>query len=128
MVTPGALVVEDDKDVAELYGHVLTALGFQTEIVRAGTAALAHLDTIIPAVVILDLHLPPPVGGIDVLRQIRADLRLAHTRVIVVTGHPELAETVCGKADGVLLKPIDVDQLSALVGKLYPIPNTIEHI
>jgi hypothetical protein len=40
--------------------------------------------------------------------------------VIVVTGHPELAETVRDEADVVLIKPVDVDQLSDLIVRLHP--------
>jgi CheY-like chemotaxis protein len=120
MTNPHALVIEDDKDVAELYGRVLESLGFETEIVRTGEAASARLTGSVPAVVVLDLHLPPHISGIDVLHQIRADQRLAETRVIVVTGHPELAETVRDEADVVLIKPIDVDQLSDFITRFHP--------
>ncbi len=120
MINPRALVIEDDKDIAELYGRVLESLGFETEILRTGEAALARLAVIVPAVVLLDLHLPPHVSGSDVLHQIHADKRLAETRVIVVTGHPELAETIGDEADAVLIKPVDVSLLSDLTARLHP--------
>jgi two-component system response regulator GlrR len=120
MTNPRALVIEDDKDVAELNGRVLESLGFETEIIRTGEAASARLTIIVPAVVLLDLHLPPRISGIDVLHQIRADQRLMETRVIVVTGHPELAETVRDEADAVLIKPVDVSMLGDLIARLHP--------
>lgn len=120
MVNPRTLIIEDDRDVAELYGRVLESLGFETEIIRTGEAASARLTLVVPAVVLLDLHLPPRISGIDVLHQIRADQRLTDTRVIVVTGHPELAETVGHEADAVLIKPVDVSELSDLIARLYP--------
>ena len=43
--------------------------------------------------------LPGHVSGTDILRQIRADKRLIETRVIVITGHPELAEAIRDEAD-----------------------------
>jgi CheY-like chemotaxis protein len=69
---------------------------------------------------LLDLNLPPHVSGSDVLHQIRADKRLAETRVIVVTGHPELAEAIGDEADAVLIKPVDVSVLSDLIARLHP--------
>jgi CheY-like chemotaxis protein len=120
MINPRALIIEDDKDVAELYRHVLESLGFETETIRTGEAASARLTIIVPAVVLLDLLLPPHISGADILHQIRADKRLTETRVIVVTGHPELAETVGDEADVVLIKPVDVAQLSELVAHLHP--------
>ena len=120
MNNPSALIIEDDKDVAELYGRVLESLGFAFEIMRTGEAALAWLTASVPDVVLLDLHLPSHVSGTDVLHHIRADQRLAETRVIVVTGYPDLAETVRDEADLVLLKPVDVSQLSDLVARMRP--------
>jgi CheY-like chemotaxis protein len=120
MIHPRALIIEDDKDAAELYRHVLEPLGFQTEIIRTGEAASARLMDVVPAVVVLDLHLPDHTSGTDILHQIRADKRLTETRVIVVTGHPELAETVSDEADAVLVKPVDVSQLSDLIAHLHP--------
>jgi CheY-like chemotaxis protein len=73
-----------------------------------------------PAVVLLDLHLPVRLSGTDILHQIRADKRLTETRVIVVTGHPELAETIGDEADAVLIKPVDVSTLSDLIAHLQP--------
>ena len=119
-----ALVVEDNPDVAALYRHVVESLGFETEVLRSGEAASARLEMIVPAVVVLDIHLPVHVSGTDILRQIRADKRLTRTRVIVVTGHVELAETIRDDADAVLIKPIDVSQLSSLITQLLPRDRT----
>ncbi len=115
-----ALIIEDDKDVAELYHQVVESAGFAAEVIRTGEAALTRLAVTTPAVVLLDLNLPPHVSGADVLRQIRADKRLAETKVIVVTGHPDRAEAVRDQADLILLKPVDVSQLSDHIARLRP--------
>ena len=112
-----ALVIEDDKDVAIIFAEALRMAGCETEIIRAGDAALARLAAAVPDVVVLDLHLPR-VEGIDILRQIRADARLAETRVIVVTGDPPAAEGLQDLADLVLIKPVGLDQLSNLATRL----------
>ena len=120
MGKPRALAIEDDKGIAELYGHVLESLGFETEIIRTGEAALVRVATVAPALVLLDLNLISRVSGSDVLYRIRADRRLTKTRVIVITGYPVLADTVRDRADAVLIKPVDVKELSELIGRLYP--------
>jgi len=120
MNTPSALIIEDDKDVSDLYSHVLESSGFTTEIISTGEAALARLAASVPDVVLLDLNLPSHLSGVDVLHHIRADQRLAGTRVIVVTGYPDLAETLRDEADWILLKPVDVNQLSDLIQRLRP--------
>ena len=121
MANPRALVIEDDKDISELYGRVLESLGFETEIIRSGEAASARLTAVVLAVVLLDLHLPGHASGSDILHQIRADKRLVETRVVVITGHPELADTIRDEADVVLNKPVDVEQLSDLISRLHPV-------
>ncbi len=115
---PVILVVEDDKDVAEFYGHALEASGYEPEITRTGEAALERLAVIVPDVVLLDLKLTPHLTGADILHYIRSDQRLVETRVIVVTGHPDLAETVKAEADRIMIKPIDMSQLSDMVARL----------
>jgi CheY-like chemotaxis protein len=124
MMARFALIVEDNPDVAALYRHVVESLGLETEVLRSGEAASARLEMIVPAVVVLDMHLPVHISGSDILRQIRADKRLTRTRVIVVTGHVELAETIRDDADAVLIKPIDVSQLSNLITQLLPRDRT----
>lgn len=120
MAKPRALAIEDDKEIAELYGHVLESLGFETEIIRTGEAALVRLTAVAPAVVLLDLNLLSRVSGSDILHRIRADKRLTGTRVVVITGHPVLADTIRDKADAVLIKPVDIGELSDLITRLHP--------
>jgi CheY-like chemotaxis protein len=67
--------------------------------------------------VVLDLHLPH-VSGEDLLAQIRSDDRLAHTRVMLATADPLMAESLRAKADLVLIKPISFSQLRDLSKRL----------
>ncbi len=116
---PLALIVEDDKRQSTVFDHALRQAEFETEVIRDGEQALARLAVIIPVVVILDLHLPK-VSGKDILYQIRADPRLEHTRVLLATADPRLAETMRAEADLVLLKPISFNQLRDLAKRFNP--------
>ncbi len=111
------LVIEDDADLSLIFSQALQAAGFEAEIICAGDEALARLEATTPDIVVLDLHLPR-VAGTDILRRIRADPRLAHTRVIIATAHPHMAESLRGEADLVLLKPISFSQLRDLAAIL----------
>ncbi len=115
-----ALVIEDERDEAVFFAHAMQAAGFETEIIRAGDTALARLAVVVPDVVVLDLHLPR-IAGADVLHQIRGDARLAETRVIIVTGDPQMAESLRDEADLVLIKPIGFDQLCGLAARLVSV-------
>lgn len=115
-----AIIVEDDKDTATLFGHILNFVGFETEIMGEGNKALNRLAETEPVLVLLDLQLSSDVSGVDVLDYILDDPRLAETRVIIVTGHPHMAETVQDKVDLVLVKPISAPQLASLVSRMCP--------
>lgn len=117
MTRPIALIIEDDRDIAALFRHVLDIAGYQTEIVLHGEQAMRVLESTHPDIVLLDLHLPG-VPGEQILKQIRADERLKRVPVVVVTAHSEIADQLSAEADLVLLKPVNLDQLSILVQRL----------
>ncbi len=119
MSNPLALIIEDDPDAATIFSEALQAAGFETEIVRTGDKALKQLAVTTPDAVVLDLHLPH-VSGTDILRQIRADARLAKTRMIIATADPRMAELLRDQTDLVLLKPISFSQLRDLAARLRP--------
>lgn len=120
MMGSKALVIEDDLDTAALYGHILEFLGFQTEIIRSGEQALGRLRQTVPDVVLLDMQLSHQVSGGTILKYIHQDARLEQCCVIVITGHPNLAEEVEQQVDLVLIKPISAKQLSTMVLRLCP--------
>ena len=119
MTDPLALIIEDDPDLANIFAKALRAAEYEIEIIRDGTAALERLSGTEPAVVVLDLHLPY-VSGKTILHHIRADRRLAQTRVMLTTADSILADTLRSEADLVLLKPISYGQLRDLAVRLRP--------
>ena len=114
-----ALIIEDNIDAATIFSEALEAARFDTEVIQSGDVALARLAATRPDVVVLDLNLPR-VSGAEILRQIRADARLAQTCVIVATAHPRMAEGVRDEADLVLIKPVSFTQLRDLATRLAP--------
>jgi len=120
-----AFVIEDEPDLATIFSEALRSVGFETKVITFGDVALEELQTSIPAVVVLDLHLPH-ISGTEVLKQIRADERLSETQVIVATADAALAESIEVNADLVLLKPISFLQLRTLAERLKTFPNQSE--
>lgn len=115
-----ALIIEDDQDTASLFSHILEFIGFRTEIVRDPERVFTLLDRTRPDIVLLDIMLGQNVSGINILDYIKGDERLSTCRVIVITGYPNLAESIEDKADLVLLKPISAKQLSTMVLRMVP--------
>ena len=112
-----ALVIEDNKDLATIFSLTLEMAGFETEIIRAGDAAIARLAGLEPRLVVMDMHLPGAAGE-DIVRHIRSDSRLERTYIVAVTGDPFVAEDIQSEVDLVLLKPFSLDRLQELAKRL----------
>ena len=122
MSVRSALIIEDNSDLAIIFSQALQAAGFATGIIQDGDQALARLAITTPDVVVLDLHMPR-VSGVEILRRIRADARLAGTRVIVATADMRATDMLHDQADLVLIKPISFAQLRDLAGRLASPPR-----
>ena len=66
------LVVDDDQDLAEMLGIVLTGAGIDVEMVGRGDEALEAFRETNPDLVLLDVMLPG-IDGVEVCKQIRAE-------------------------------------------------------
>jgi DNA-binding response OmpR family regulator len=119
MSKPIALIIEDDGDLSTIFASALAAAGYDTEAIRDGEIAMRRLSSMIPDVVVLDLHLPQ-VSGKAIMEEIRTDTRLVKTRVIVATADPRVAELLQEEADLVLIKPVSFSQLRDLAKRLIP--------
>ncbi len=117
MDKPFALIIEDDRDIAALFRHVLDIAGYHTEVVMHGKEALTRLGSVKPDIVLLDLSLPG-VPGAKILETMKARSELQSVPVIVVTAYSQIADSLAIEPDLVLLKPVNLDQLSNLVQRL----------
>lgn len=115
-----AFVVEDDKNLALAFGQAVEEADYNVEIIHDGQVALDRLGEVVPAIIILDLHIPN-VKGVDILNHIREDERLKDIRVIVATADNRMANELPGVADLVLLKPVGYKQLRNLADRLRPV-------
>jgi DNA-binding NtrC family response regulator len=109
------LVVDDDAGVAGVVERFAGQLGFDVQYRSSGDAALESLAAIQPDVAIIDLQMPG-VGGIDVLKAIRAEDPRCQT--ILMTGNATLdtaIEAVKAGALDYLTKPFDSARLQGLL-------------
>lgn len=130
MSDPLLLLVDDSDDDRELLIRAMAQIGFQPAVVetRDGVEALAYLfgdcagrpRGAAPALTLLDLKMPR-VGGLEVLRRARADERLKHLPVIILTSSDEENDRLEASRLGVtfyLTKPTDFDGYLALARRL----------
>jgi DNA-binding response OmpR family regulator len=114
------LVVEDDRDIAELVRRYLEKSGFSVELVASGREGLIALGQRPPDLLILDLMLPH-VSGSEICRAARAAERTAAIPIIMLTARAEEAERIAGLelgADDYIAKPFSPNELVARVRAL----------
>jgi two-component system response regulator len=126
------MLVEDNADDEALTQRALRKARIKNKIVvaRDGAQALDYLFARgdfaardigdVPQVVLLDLNLPK-IGGLDVLRAIRADPRTKTLPVVVLTSSKQDRDLVEGYslgANSYVVKPVDFSQFSEAVAQL----------
>ncbi|WP_445152623.1 ATP-binding protein [Baekduia sp. Peel2402] len=106
------LVLDDEPETARLIAERLEPFGVDCEIVHDGEAALVALRSEHFDAMTLDV-LMPGVSGFEVLRELRADERLADLPVVVVSVFSG-REALSG--EWVVSKPIDAEELADALG------------
>lgn len=120
-----ALIIDDDRDTANLFSMVLKLVGFECEVAYSAKSALVYLAQNEPDIVLLDMRLGLEISGTDILYQIRSNPRFDKMRVVVITAYPQMAAPVHDLADLVMLKPVEVENLQTLASRLTQVrPKT----
>lgn len=112
------LVVEDDRDIAELVAHHLQRAGYVTDVLHSGSEVLSSVREQAPDLVLLDLMLPG-MSGLEICRAMRADSGLAVIPIIMLTAKTEEADRIVGLelgGDDYVTKPFSPKELVARVG------------
>ena len=112
------LVVEDDRDIAELVAHQLHKAGYASEILTSGSEVMPFVRERVPALVVLDLMLPGR-NGLDVCRSIRADPKASSVPIIMLTAKTDETDRIVGLelgGDDYVTKPFSPKELVARVG------------
>jgi DNA-binding response OmpR family regulator len=108
------LLIEDNRDIAEMVGSYLEARGYQLDYAADGVTGL-HLSVVNDYdVILLDLMLPG-MDGLSVCRKLREE---AHrdTPLLMLTARDTQQDKIGGLdagADDYLVKPFDIRELEA---------------
>lgn len=120
IATRRILVVEDEKDLAELVAFNLKKHGYAAQVCSDGQTALRLVTADAPDLIILDLMLPG-MSGIDVARAIRTNPRVAAVPILMLTARADEADQLAGLsvgADDYVTKPFSMKVLLARVASL----------
>jgi two-component system phosphate regulon response regulator PhoB len=107
------LIVEDERDIADLVAFHLEQEGFRTVIASDGVAGLEEAMRLVPDLILLDLMLPRMHGN-EVCKMLKKGDRTAKIPVIMLTAKGEEIDKVVGfemGADDFVVKPFSAREL-----------------
>ncbi len=114
MTQKTALIIEDDKNIAELLRLYMEKDGFTVRVADDGREGLKLFNDETPSIVLLDLMLPG-MDGWEVCREIREREK---TPIIMITAKTETLDKVQGLemgADDYIGKPFDMKEVMARI-------------
>ncbi len=111
------LVIDDDSVIRLLIKKALQNQGHEVVLATNGQEGIEQAQRLQPAMIICD-WIMPIVDGLEVCRQVRANLSLSTTFFILLTARGGVADRIQGLdtgADDFLAKPINIGELQARV-------------
>ena len=119
-----ALVVDDEKPLADVVASYLERESFEVTVCHSGAAALDAAREVDPDVVVLDLGLPG-IDGLEVCRQLRT---FSDAYVVMLTARDTEVDTIVGLsvgADDYVTKPFSPRELVARIRAMLRRPRTV---
>jgi signal transduction histidine kinase/ActR/RegA family two-component response regulator len=116
------MVVEDNPDTAESFGLLLRLSGHDVRVMPRAVDALRLLDEFVADVAFLDIGLPG-MDGFELARRLRTDPRVQSMVLVALTGYgrdEDRDEARRAGFDHHMTKPVDIDQLLALLNAVAP--------
>ncbi|RMD93329.1 MAG: DNA-binding response regulator [Calditrichaeota bacterium] len=113
------LIIEDDRDIADLVEIHLHDLGYTLDRAEDGFSGLRKFENNEYALIILDLMLPG-MDGLEVCKRIRAENQ--YTPILMLTAKSEELDKVLGLelgADDYLTKPFSIRELIARIKAIF---------
>jgi CheY-like chemotaxis protein/two-component sensor histidine kinase len=119
------LVVDDNRDAAELLTELLDAKGYVTRVVFDGLAGLEAARAFQPHIALLDVGLPV-MDGYELASRLRQDPALPGLKLVAITGYGQDSDARRAHAAGFdvhMVKPIDPGQLLRILRELVEHPE-----
>jgi PAS domain S-box-containing protein len=114
------MIVDDNADAAEALSALLEMQGHRVSVQEDAMGALAAGERAAVDVFILDIGLPG-MDGFELARRLRRDPASAGAMYIALTGYGQAQDRALSKAAGFdhhFVKPVDADQLAAVMARL----------
>ncbi len=112
------LIVDDDPNIRELCADVLTDEGYDVTTASNGQEALQRIEKNGISVALVDMMMPV-MDGLQLCRILRSQERTRNLPIIIMSAATNLARRIGDQlADGVLVKPFEIDKLISCVAEL----------
>ncbi|MBQ9979025.1 MAG: response regulator transcription factor [Clostridia bacterium] len=112
------LIAEDDKELRQLFSHILTKSGYYTKGVSNGQEALDALDKDYYDLIISDIMMPV-MDGYELVKTLRSSGN--NTPIMLITAKDAFEDMRQGFSYGVddyMVKPININEMVLRVGAL----------
>ena len=108
------MVVDDDQDLAEMLGIVLTGAGYEVDLVNRGDEVMSLFMAQVPDLVLLDVMLPG-LNGVEVCKLIREKSMVPIVMLSAKTDKQDVVAGLEAGADDYMDKPFDPSELVARI-------------
>jgi CheY-like chemotaxis protein len=119
---PTILVVEDFEDNRFMMRRLLEMSGYRVVEAVNGEEAVTLACSELPELILMDLSLPQ-LDGLAATRRIRQHPELKEVPIVAVSAHDTAdfhADALAAGCNDYVTKPIDFDELEALLNRLLP--------
>ena len=119
---PTVMVVEDFEDNRFMMRRLLEMSGYHVLEAINGEEAIELAQREHPSLILMDLSLPL-LDGLAATRRIRQHAELRDVPIVAVSAHDTAdfhADALAAGCNDYVTKPIDFDQLEALLNRLLP--------
>jgi DNA-binding response OmpR family regulator len=122
------LVVDDESIIGVILRHAFGANGHETITAGNGRTGIEMAEADRPDAIVLDLMMPGPMSGYDVLEEIRRSAELDDVPVLVLTAvtlSRDRIRCLADGADAVMTKPFDPRDVADAVDELLSLQTGV---
>jgi DNA-binding response OmpR family regulator len=118
MLAKRVLVIEDERDILEMYEYLFEDAGYEVRTSLTGEHIFKQIKEFQPDLILLDIRLGD-LNGSEICREIKTTQQMSHIRIILVSGETNIRGMMCSSgADHFMSKPFDINILLTRVEQL----------
>lgn len=120
------LLIDDDPNIVEAMSIFFKGEGYDVHGALSGEEGIVLARKVSPDIIVLDIEMPPGIGGPEVCRKLRDEPATSEIPIIFLTAKVDLdamEETYEGDAQGYLLKPFSPHDLLGMIREVLELDD-----